>query len=78
MEIKSNILIEFYDEKDAKILYDSLSVENEGFLESSIDKNLIEYNINSSSLNTFLATADDLIFSAITAEKVLYCSRKSL
>ncbi|MDR3063707.1 MAG: hypothetical protein LBU40_06180 [Methanobrevibacter sp.] len=78
MEIKSNILIEFYDEKDAKILYDSLSVENEGFLESSIDNNLIEYNINSSSLNTFLATVDDLIFSAITAEKILYCSRKYL
>jgi hypothetical protein len=40
-------------------------------VQSSIEDNTINFNIDSNSLGTFLSIADDLIFSELTVEKVL-------
>lgn len=71
MKIKANIRMEYKNSKDAKISYKSLEVDNEGFVESSINENTLNFKINSDSLGSFLATADDLIASEIVVEKVL-------
>ncbi|MDR0911728.1 MAG: hypothetical protein LBM96_03890 [Methanobrevibacter sp.] len=79
MKINCKILMEYKTQKDAEIINNSISVENDGFVESTFNNNnnnnnnnnTIEFNINSDSLNSFLRTVDDLIFSTITVEKVL-------
>ncbi|MDR1721738.1 MAG: hypothetical protein LBR24_01665 [Methanobrevibacter sp.] len=75
MEIEAKIEIDYTDEKNAEIAFNSLEVENKGFVRSSLDDNIVKYNINSKSLGSFLATIDDLIFSEITVEKVLNSSK---
>ena len=72
MKIKANIKIEYKDSKDAEISYKSLKVDDdEGYAESTIKDNIINYTITSDSLGSFLATSDDLIASEILVEKVL-------
>ncbi|MBX7077441.1 MAG: hypothetical protein K1X33_09045 [Methanobacteriaceae archaeon] len=77
MKIKANIKIEYKDSKDAEISYKSLKVDDdEGYAESTIKDNIIDYTITSDSLGSFLATSDDLIASEILVEKVLDKSQK--
>ena len=77
MKIKANIKIEYKDSKDAEISYKSLKVDDdEGYAESTIKNNIIDYTITSDSLGSFLATSDDLIASEILVEKVLDKSQK--
>ena len=77
MKIKANIKIEDKDSKDAEISYKSLKVDDdEGYAESTIKDNIINYTITSDSLGSFLATSDDLIASEILVEKVLDKSQK--
>ncbi len=77
MKIKANIKIEYKDSKDAEISYKSLKVDDdEGYAESTIKDNIINYTITSDSLGSFLATSDDLIASEILVEKVLDKSQK--
>lgn len=71
MNIKSNIKLEYKDPKCSKIVYKSLEVDNEGFVESSLDENTINFKIESDKLGSFLATADDLIASEILAENII-------
>lgn len=71
MEIKGNILFSYKSEKDAKLIFDSLEVDNEYFLESELCGNEINYEITSKNLGSFLATADDLIASEIVSEKII-------
>ncbi|MGL6299024.1 MAG: KEOPS complex subunit Pcc1, partial [Methanobacteriaceae archaeon] len=59
-------------------VFESLNIDNKGFVESEIDdlkKNTINFNINSDSLSTFLATVDDLILCEILIEDVLESTR---
>lgn len=77
MKIKANIKIEYKDSKDAEISYKSLKVDDdEGYAESTIKDNIIDYTITSDSLGSFLVTSDDLIASEILVEKVLDKSQK--
>ena len=77
MKIKTNIIIEYKDSKDAEISYKYLKVDDdEGYAESTIKDNIIDYTITSDSLGSFLATSDDLIASEILVEKVLDKSQK--
>ena len=39
MKISGNITFNFKNEKDAKLIYDSLEVDNENYLESEIEGN---------------------------------------
>jgi hypothetical protein len=71
MKINGNITFIYETKDDAKLVYDSLEVDNENYLESEIKDNSIDYEINSEQLGTFLATADDLIASEIVVEKII-------
>ena len=71
MKIKSKIKLEYKDSKHAEIIYKSLEVDNEGFVKNSQNENTIKFEIESNSLGSFLATADDLIASEILAENII-------
>ena len=71
MKIISEITFTYQDETAAKIVFDSLEKDNEGFLKSKLDKNSIIYEIESDKLGSFLSTADDLISSEIVVEKII-------
>lgn len=71
MEIKAKINMEYKDSKDAEVSFNTLEVDNEGFVESEINGGILSFNIESNSLGSFLATADDLIASEILIEKIL-------
>ena len=71
MQIKSKTTLKYTDEKNAKLVYDSLEVDNENYLDSKINDKEIEYEINPQSLGSFLATIDDLIASEIVVEKII-------
>ena len=76
MKIKGNILFNYKSKKDAKLIFDSLEVDNENYLESELTDNEISYNITSKNLGSFLATADDLIASEIVSEKIIKKTKK--
>ena len=46
MKIESNIKLEYKDRKSAEIVYKSLEVDNEGFVEGNIGQNIINFKIN--------------------------------
>jgi len=71
MKINAEIQIKYKEAEIAKIVFESLNPDNENFLESEISDNIINFNINSEKLGTFLATADDLISSELTIEELL-------
>ena len=71
MKIKAKINMEYKDSEDAEVSFKTLEVDNEGFVESEINGSILSFNIESNSLGSFLATADDLIASEILIEKIL-------
>ena len=71
MNIKSNIKLEYKDSENSEIVYKSLEVDNEGFVEGRLDGNMINFKIESDKLGSFLATADDLIASLILTETII-------
>lgn len=71
MEINGKIKLKYNNLKDAKIVFDTLKIDNDGFIESKIDSNEISYSITSKTLGSFLNTIDDLIASEIVAEKII-------
>ena len=77
MRIEAKIQIEYKDAKNADISFQSLEVENKGYVKSNKIDNLLIFKVDSDSLSTFLATVDDLIFSEILVEKVLESASSS-
>ena len=77
MKIEAKIQIEYKDSKDADISFQSLEIENKGFVKSVKRENILNFEVNSNSLSTFLATVDDLIFSEILVEKILESASSS-
>ncbi len=71
MKITGNISFNYKNKTDAKLIFDSLDVDNENYLDSEISENKINYKITSDKLGSFLATADDLIASEIVSEKII-------
>ena len=71
MIIKGEINFKYATSDDAEVVYEALEVDNENYLKSRLDQNLITYNIHSDKLGTFLATIDDLIASEIVVEKII-------
>ena len=63
--------MEYKDSQYAEIVYKSLEVDNEGFVEGVLDDDTINFKIESDKLGSFLATADDLIASEILAEEII-------
>ncbi|MBS7257187.1 MULTISPECIES: KEOPS complex subunit Pcc1 [Methanobrevibacter] len=74
MKIKGKICLKYNNEENAKVVFDSLEIDNENYLESQLNENKITYEINSKTLGSFLSTADDLIASEIVVEKILDAS----
>jgi len=70
MKVNAKIELEFKNEKNAKLTYESLEVDNENFLNSKLENNKIIYTIENNSLTTTLATVDDLIACEILTEKI--------
>jgi len=71
MQIKAQIKFEYETGKQAKIALKSLNPDNIGFIKSYVVENMLIYEISGKSLNTFLATVDDLLFCEIMMENVL-------
>lgn len=71
MQIKAQIRFEYETKKQATVALKSLKPDNIGYIKSYIRENKMVYNINSDSLNSFLATVDDLLFCEMMVEKVL-------
>ena len=71
MKIKGKICLNYNDENSAKLVYDSLEIDNKNYVESQLKDKKIIYEINSDSLGSFLSTADDLISSEIVVEKII-------
>lgn len=70
MKVKSKIELKFKTQKDAEIIYKTLEVDNENFLDSKLENDTITYTIGNESLTTTLATIDDLIACEILSEKI--------
>lgn len=71
MKITGEIIFTYNTENDAELVFDSLEVDNENYLESDLNENQITYTVNSSKLGSFLATVDDLVASEIVVEKII-------
>ena len=70
MKVKSKIELKFKTQKDAEIIYKTLEVDNENFLDSKLENDTITYTIDNESLTTTLATINDLIACEILSEKI--------
>ena len=44
MEIKAKINMEYKDSKDAEVSFNTLEVDNEGFVESEINGSILSFN----------------------------------
>ncbi len=75
MKIEGNIVFTYNNADNSKLVFDSLEVDNEDYLESKLTGNSIEYKITSEKLGSFLATVDDLISSEIVVEKIVEKSK---
>ena len=51
MKIKGKIIFTYNDEKNAKVAFESLEIDNEGYLESKLSQNKIEYKLSNEKLN---------------------------
>ncbi|MEE0900960.1 MAG: KEOPS complex subunit Pcc1, partial [Methanobrevibacter sp.] len=71
MKINGILTLNYKTEDNASLIYNSLEVDNGNYVKSKINKNTINYEINSDSLGSFLATVDDLIASEIVCEKII-------
>jgi len=76
MKINGDLTFIYKTADDAKVVFDSLEVDNEEYLTSKLNSNLIEYNVKSEKLGTFLATVDDLVASEIVVEKIVEKTRQ--
>lgn len=71
MKISGDLTFIYKSADDAKVVFDSLEVDNENYLKSRLNNDAIEYEIDSEKLGSFLATVDDLIASEIVVEKIV-------
>lgn len=71
MNVKGKIYLDYNNKESAELIFNSLEIDNKNYLKSELKENKIIYEINSETLGSFLATADDLIASEIVIEKIL-------
>ena len=76
MKIKGKICLNYNNDDSARLVYDSLEIDNKNFVDSELKDNKILYEIDSDSLGSFLSTADDLIASEIVVEKIVEKTQK--
>ena len=71
MKIKGVLTLKYKTDESASLIYNSLDVDNENYFKGYLNNDTINYEINSESLGSFLATIDDLIASEIVSEKII-------
>lgn len=71
MKINGSLTLKYKTDKSASLIYNSLEVDNENYVKGDLNNDTINYEINSKSLGSFLATIDDLIASEIVSEKII-------
>lgn len=71
MKINGKIQLTFKDLDSMETAYQSLEIDNKGFVKSKKNNNKITYYVESDSLGSFLSTVDDLIASEIVVEKII-------
>lgn len=71
MKIEGKIIFTYNNENNAKVAFESLEIDNEGYMESKLSQNQIEYNLSNENVGSFLNTSDDLIASEIVVEEIL-------
>lgn len=71
MKIEAEINLKYKTKEYSEIIYKTLDVDNEGFVDSKISDEEIKFNIKSNSLGSFLLTTDDLITSEILVENLI-------
>lgn len=71
MHIKARLIFHYHQKEQARIACRSLEPDNGNYLESKLKNNDLICQIKGESLQTVLATIDDLIFSEILVEKLL-------
>lgn len=76
MKINGQICLNYKDNESAKLVHDSLEIDNENYLKSNLNENKIIYEIENNSLGSFLLTVDDLIASEIVVEKIIENTEK--
>ncbi len=75
MKIESNLKIKYLKKESAEISFKTLNVDNEGFVKSQLNETIIDFEINSNSLGSFLNTTDDLIANEILVEEIIQSSK---
>ena len=75
MKIKGKICLDYNNDDSARLVHESLEIDNENYVKSKLENNKIIYKIDSDSLGSFLSTADDLIASEIVVEKIIEKTR---
>ena len=71
MKINGLLTLKYKNDESASLIYNSLEVDNENYLKGDLNNDTINYEINSESLGSFIATIDDLIASEIVSEKII-------
>ena len=71
MKIKGKIIFTYNNEKNAKIAFESLEIDNKNYLESKLSQTQIEYTLSNEHIGSFLNTSDDLIASEIVVEEII-------
>ena len=71
MKINGLLTLKYKTNESASLIYNSLEVDNGNYVKSNLNDSSINYEINSESLGSFLATVDDLIASEIVSEKII-------
>ncbi len=69
MNIKTKMTFTYIDEKYARIAYNSLYPDNEGYIESYVENNKLICFIENDKITTVLATIEDLIHCEKMIEK---------
>lgn len=70
MNIKAKIKFNYKTNEQAKTVFRALNPDNRGYVTSDVRSNTLICNLSSDNVGSFLATADDLIFCEILAEKI--------
>lgn len=71
MKIACDISLEYKNKKDAEIIQHALSVDDDIFVDSTIENNILNAHMKSSSLSSMLHTLDDYLSCVSIAEKII-------
>ncbi|MFO8077454.1 MAG: KEOPS complex subunit Pcc1 [Thermoplasmatota archaeon] len=71
MQVTCDISLEYTNQKEAEIIQHTLSVDDDIYVNSNIQNNILNAHINSSSLSSMLQTLDDYLACVSIAEKII-------